>query len=118
VWKTYNGGLVEIIQKLTEESVSGESDRGEMTAVDQRISNLSHVVLGGLECQETWRFKRMPENLAAGNQWPEKGNHPADDAAHGLDAYLVRGRQIDVPKETLIRFTQAALGNKHKRGGS
>jgi len=50
VRKTYNGGLVEIIQKLTEESVSGESDRGEMTAVDQRIGNLCHVVLGGLEC--------------------------------------------------------------------
>ena len=50
VRKTYNGGLVKIIQKLTEESVSGESDRGEMTAVDQRIGNLCHVVLGGLEC--------------------------------------------------------------------
>ena len=57
----------------------------------------------------------MPENLVASNQWPEKGNHPTDDAAHGLDAHLVRRRQIEVPKEILIRFAQAALGNKHKR---
>lgn len=56
----------------------------------------------------------MLENLVVSNQWPEKGNHPADDAAHGLDAHLVRRKQIDVPKETLIRFAQAALGNKHK----
>jgi hypothetical protein len=57
----------------------------------------------------------MPENLVAGNQRPEKGDHPAHNAAHCLDADLLRCIQIDVMQKIPIRLRQTSLGHKDKR---
>jgi len=67
MWETDNGRLVEIIQQLTKEAVACERDSSEMTAIDQWVNNLSHVILSRFERQKAGWFERVPENLPAGN---------------------------------------------------
>ena len=89
MWKADNGGFVEVIQQLAEESVPRKRDGGKMTPVNQRINNLRHVILCRFNRQEARLLKRMHKKLMAGYEWPKKGDHPPDNTAHCLDAYAL-----------------------------
>jgi len=50
----------------------------------------------------------------AGDDRPEKTDHPQDKTAHRLNTDLFTFGQVDLSKEVMVRLCQAALWNQNQ----
>ncbi len=107
-------GFVQIVQHLADHPARFQPDGVELSPLEGRAYKALHVVLGGLQIEESRLFAGVPETGLGCNQRPVEFRRGASQTGVGGDAYRRAGGNLRAAQLFGVGAAQAALGNQHQ----
>ncbi len=101
--------FVEVIDDLAVQPVALNRHRIEITLLQQRAHQVSHVVLGGLQGEEGGRVIRAGKAGCPGDQGPKQIDHAPRQAAHGDHVHQPAGNHARGLQRQGVGGSQRAL---------